>query len=94
VRLAFFSLLAVSLNAQFLPEEYSASKQLFVLRTNHTAYAVGVNSRGELQNLYWGGSLWRTDDLPPANGGREVSSFDPAQSWINEEFSGGEERGI
>ncbi len=68
--------------------EYNSAKQLFVLRTAHTTYAMGVNSRGELQNVYWGGLLWRSDDISAANAGREVSSFDPAQSWIDEEYPG------
>jgi len=49
---------------------------------------MSVNERGELQHLYWGGPLWRVDDIPAAQGGRDASSFDPAQSLINEEFLG------
>jgi len=70
------------------PIEYSAAKKLWVLRTDSSAAAIGVNPRGELQNLYWGGPLWRTDDLPGATGGRELSSFDPSQSLENEEYVG------
>ena len=88
MRLALLALVAFPITAQVLPVEYNAAKHLFVLRTAHTTYAMGVNGRGELQNIYWGGALWRTDDIPAANGGREVSSFDPAQSWINEEYPG------
>ena len=68
--------------------EYSAAKKVWLLHTESSAYAVGVNPRGELQNLYWGGPLWRLDDVPAATGGRELSSFDPPQSVINEEFEG------
>ncbi len=68
--------------------EYSAAKKIWLLHTESSAYAVGVNPRGELENLYWGGPLWRQDDVPAATGGRELSSFDPPQSVINEEFEG------
>ena len=70
------------------PIEYSAAKKIWLLRTDSSTCAIGVNQRGELQNLYWGAPLWRTDDIPQANGGRELSSFDPAQSLIDEEFPG------
>jgi alpha-galactosidase len=70
------------------PVEYSPAKKLWILRTDSSAMALGVNPRGELQNLYWGGPLWRSDDIAAATGGRELSSFDPAQSLINEEYPG------
>src|ERR1700735_1668631 len=68
--------------------EYSTAKKIWVLHTDSSAYAVGVNPRGELVNLYWGGPLWRSDDIPQASNGRELSSFDPAQSVLNEEYVG------
>jgi alpha-galactosidase len=68
--------------------EYVDSSHLWVLRTNSSTYAFGVNVRGELQNVYWGEPLWRTADLKTPDPGREVSSFDPAQSFINEEYPG------
>ena len=79
--------LAATLPAQS-PIEYSPAKKLFLLRTDSSTLALGVNPRGELENLYWGAPLWRSDDIAPATGGRELSSFDPAQSQINEEFLG------
>jgi alpha-galactosidase len=80
-----FLLSAAPLFAQ-PPVEYSAAKRVWVLHTDSSAYALGVNQRGELQHLYWGGPLWRLDDIGAAEGGRDASSFDPAQSLINEEF--------
>ena len=82
-----FLLSAAPLFAQ-PPVEYSAAKKVWLLHTDSSAYALGVNPRGELENLYWGGPLWRMDDIPAAQGGRDASSFDPAQSLINEEFVG------
>ncbi len=61
---------------------------MWLLHTNTSSYAMGVNERGELQTLYWGGPLWRIDDLPAARAGREISSFDPSQSTTNEEYVG------
>ncbi len=68
--------------------EYSAAKKTWILRTGANAYALGVNQRGELQTLYWGGPLWRADDIPEAREGPERSSFDPSQSSTNEEYIG------
>lgn len=68
--------------------EYSAEKKTWLLRTDSSALALGVNPRGELINLYWGGPLWRAEDIAAATNGRELSSFDPAQSLLNEEYPG------
>jgi alpha-galactosidase len=87
-RALFLLSMAVSLLPAQAPVEYSAAKKIWVLHTDSSAYAMGVNERGELQHLYWGGPLWRADDIPAAQGARDASSFDPAQSLINEEFPG------
>jgi alpha-galactosidase len=68
--------------------EYSDAKKTWILRTDSSTYALGVNQRGELQTLYWGGPLWRSGDLPSAQAGPERSSFDPSQSFTNEEYIG------
>ncbi len=68
--------------------DYSAEKKVWTLHTDSSALALGVNPRGELINLYWGGPLWRADDVAAATNGREMSSFDPAQSLLNEEYPG------
>lgn len=68
--------------------EYSAATKVWLLKTASSAYAMGVNERGELQSLYWGGPLWRIGDVPAADGKREWSSFDPAQSQFAEEYPG------
>lgn len=49
---------------------------------------MGVGPTGELQHLYWGGPLWRLQDVPPAHEQREISSFDPHQMLENEEYPG------
>ncbi len=80
--------LAVAVRAATPAIEYSDAARLWILRTNFDTYAFGVNARGELQNVYWGDRLWRSADLKTPDPGREVSSFDPAQSYINEEYPG------
>ena len=49
---------------------------------------MGVDAQGQLQHLYWGGPLWRMDDVPSAVEKRDLSSFDPHQMLENEEFPG------
>jgi alpha-galactosidase len=49
---------------------------------------MGVAPSGQLQHLYWGAPLWRTEDLPSALSPRDISSFDPRQMLENEEFPG------
>jgi alpha-galactosidase len=86
-RLPFLLLIACAAWAQ-PPIEFSAANKTWILRTDVSTYAVGVNQRGELQSLYWGGPLWRSEDVPPAQAAPELSSFDPSQSLTNEEYIG------
>ena len=86
-RLSFLLLIACAASAQS-SIEYSAAKKTWILRTDTSTYALGVNQRGELQSLYWGAPLWRSDDIGPAQPGHEISSFDPSQSLTNEEYIG------
>ena len=43
------------------------SAQVFRLDGGDSTYAFGVNERGELQPLYWGGRIGPTDSIPPAH---------------------------
>ena len=49
---------------------------------------MGVSNNGQLQHLYWGGPLWRADDLSPATEKEDISSFDPHQMLEAEEYPG------
>lgn len=49
---------------------------------------MGLSPDGQLQHLYWGGPVWRIDDLQPAAQARDISSFDPHQMLENEEYPG------
>jgi alpha-galactosidase len=49
---------------------------------------VGVNERGELQNLYWGAKLTRPADLGVAHSVKEWASFDGSETNTNTEYPG------
>ena len=49
---------------------------------------MGIGSEGRLQHLYWGGPLWRIEDVPAATNQKDISSFDPATMIEREEFPG------
>src|SRR5580704_4593699 len=78
------ALTAASLFAQ--PIQYVEARKLFLLTTRDSSYAMGIDSNGELQHLYWGAPLWRADDVPTAAPRREISSFDPPSMLEREEF--------
>ena len=67
---------------------YSDARKLWLITTPHSSYAMGIGPQGELQNLYWGGPLWRIEDLPAAREQKDISSFDPHQMLENEEYPG------
>ena len=68
--------------------QYLPAKKIFLLTTNQSSYAMGVSAEGQLQHLYWGGPLWRADDLPEAKQKQDISSFDPHQMLEAEEYPG------
>jgi alpha-galactosidase len=68
--------------------QYSESRRVWLIKTAHSSYAMGVDGQGELQHLYWGGPLWRIEDIPAAAEKHEISSFDPHQMYENEEYPG------
>jgi alpha-galactosidase len=68
--------------------QYSEARKVWLIATSHSAYAMGVDSQGQLRHLYWGGPLWRLDDVPQAVEQDEFSSFDPHQMYENEEYPG------
>lgn len=77
---------AAALSAQ--PVQYQQSRKVWLLTTSRSSYAMGLDSEGVLENLYWGAPLWRVEDVPPAAQRRDISSFDPRQMLENEEFPG------
>src|SRR3954453_7111355 len=81
-----FFLVAISVHSQAI--HYAPERKIWLLSTAHSSYAIGVSPEGQLQNLYWGGPLWRLDDIAAAGQHRDLSSFDPRQMLENEEYAG------
>lgn len=83
-------LLAVSLAAGAQPSvaRFDAASKVFRLDGGNISYVFGVNPRGELQQLYWGGRLGATDSFPAAKPLPEWASFDSSYSNTPEEYSG------
>src|SRR5215472_579218 len=67
---------------------FDSQSKVFRLDGGGMTYAFGVNSRGELQPLYWGGHLAETDAIPVAVPMREWASFDSSHSTTPEEYAG------
>ena len=79
-------LLCLCASAQSI--KYDAGRHVWLLTTSASSYAMGVSAEGELQHLYWGGPLWRVEDVPAAARKRDISSFDPREMIENEEYPG------
>ena len=67
---------------------YLEDRKLWILHTDHTSYALGVNERNELQHMYWGNHLTRDVDLSPAHSAKEWASFDSSETDTNGEYQG------
>ena len=65
----------------------AATPQTFRLDGGPTTYAFGVNERGELQALYWGGRLGAHDAIPAAHSLPEAASFDSPYTTTPQEFA-------
>src|SRR5580704_10026558 len=61
--------------------------QMFRLDGGEVTYVFGVNDRGELQALYWGGKLGPGDKFPPAHSLPEVASFDSPGTTTPQEYA-------
>jgi alpha-galactosidase len=62
--------------------------QVFRLDGGNSTYAFGVDERGELQALYWGGRLGAHDSIPPAHSNPEWASFDSPYTTTPQEYAG------
>src|SRR3984885_13674051 len=61
--------------------------QMFRLAGGGTTYGFGVNERGELQALYWGGKLEPSDKSAAAHSMPEVASFDSPGTTTPQEYA-------
>lgn len=88
-----FSVLSLLLSASFLAGQssaahFDAAQRVFRLDGGGTTYAFGVNPRGELQQVYWGGRVGASDAIPAAAPKPDWASFDPSYSTTPQEYAG------
>src|SRR3569833_1109716 len=74
--------------AQGSPGNYDGTAKVFRLDGGNVTYAFGVNARGELQQLYWGGRLAATDHIPAAVPKREAAAFVSSYTTTPQEYAG------
>ena len=74
---AFSTVLALLLastvaSAQSASVNFDSATKVFRLDGGGSSYVFGVNARGELQQLYWGGRLGASDAFPAAQADARV----------------------
>jgi alpha-galactosidase len=67
---------------------FDAGTKVFRLDGGNSSYVFGVNARGELQQLYWGGRLGATDTFAQAKPMPEWASFDSSYTNTPQEYAG------
>jgi alpha-galactosidase len=63
------------------------TSQVFRLDGGNSTYAFGVNERGELQPIYWGGRLGARDAIAAPHSMPEVASFDSPYTTTPQEYA-------
>ncbi len=82
-------LLATSLVGLAQPSAtFDPAAKVFRLDGGGVSYVFGVNPRGELQQLYWGGRLAATDHIPQAAPMPDWASFDSSYTNTPQEYAG------
>ena len=76
--------LALAQNAS----RFDSGAKVFQLDGGASSYAFGVNGRGELQQLYWGGRLGANDKFPQARPKPGWASFDTPYNNTPQEYAG------
>ena len=76
------------LTAQSAHIAFDAAAKVFRLDAGSASYVFGVNPRGELQQIYWGGRLADADPIPKPQPMREQASFDSSHNNTPEEYAG------
>ncbi len=89
--LSSLAILTVTLVPFSLPAPSHAAPagvgQMFRLDGGDTTYVFGVNERGELQALYWGGKLAPGDKSAAAHSMPEMASFDSPGTTTPQEYA-------
>jgi alpha-galactosidase len=70
------------------PASFDPATKVFRLDGGGASYVFGVNPRGELQQLYWGGRLGAADRFAEAAPMREWASFDSSYNNTPQEYAG------
>jgi alpha-galactosidase len=78
----------LALFAQSGSTHFDPANKTFRLDGGASTYAFGVNTRGELQQIYWGGRLGASDKFPKTLPKREWASFDSSYSNTPQEYAG------
>src|SRR5450432_581597 len=66
---------------------WGQSSQMFRFDGGDTTYAFGVNERGELQPIYWGGRLGSHDVMVAPHSMPEMASFDSPYTTTPQEYA-------
>jgi alpha-galactosidase len=66
----------------------AGSQPVFRFNGGPTTYAFGVNERGELQQIYWGGRLGEHDVIDPAKSEDDLAGFDSSYNNTPQEYAG------
>ena len=89
---AFTALAALALASSLAFAQSAATfdpaAKVFRIDGGHVSYVFGVNPRGELQQLYWGGRLGATDSFPEAKPMPDWASFDSSYTNTPQEYVG------
>ena len=85
--LLFFGLAPMA-HAQSSNTDFYHATKVFRLDGGDVSYVFGVNARGELQQMYWGGRLAASDTFPTARPKPEWSSFDSSYTTTPQEYAG------
>jgi len=67
---------------------FDAASKVFRIDAGDMTYAFGVNNVDELQPVYWGQQLSRTDKFPPTLTKPEAASFDSSTTTTPNEYAG------
>ncbi len=76
------------LSAQSAVVHFDSATKVFRIEGGNVTYAFGVNARGDLQQIYWGGRVAESDSLPAAVPMREWASFDSSHTNTPQEYAG------
>ena len=74
--------------AQTADAHFDATTKVFRLDAANVTYAFGVNARGDLQQIYWGGRIAASDGIPTPGPMREWASFDSTYTNTTQEYAG------